>query len=409
MKLPLFIAFRYLISKKKHNIINIISSISIAGITFGTMALIIVLSVFNGFESLIVSMFNAVNPDLQITAVQGKTFTLDSIQSQQIKKIKGIVYYTEVIEENVLLKYNDKQHIAVIKGVSNDFFRASSLCDLTYNGSCTVKEGNVDFALISSGVAVTLEINLDNYINLLGIYVPRRGTTSVTDPAKAFSYKQIIPGGFFETKDAEYDSKYFITDIGFARSLLSYTNEVSALEIGIDRRYNVSDVKNEIIKLLGKDFNVKNRYEQQALMYKVMKSEKWAIFLILTFILIIAVFNVIGTLTMLVLEKKNDISVLWTLGAEQSLLKKIFFFEGLLINFTGAIIGIVAGGFICWLQQTYGLIALENAQSFVVESYPVKMKIFDFGLVFCTVMFIGALASYLPVRNLNIQKIERGK
>lgn len=409
MKLPLFIAFRYLISKKKHNIINIISSISIAGITFGTMALIIVLSVFNGFESLIVSMFNAINPDLQITAIQGKTFVPDSIQTAQIKKIKGVVYYSEVIEENVLLKYKDKQHIAVIKGVSKDFFKASSVCDFIYNGSCAVKEGNVDFALISSGVAYTLEVNIEDYLNLLNIYVPRRGTTSVTDPTKAFNNKQIIPGGLFETKDAEYDSKYFVTDIGFARALLSYTKEVSALEIGIDNRYSVSDVKNEIIKILGKNFSVKNRYEQQALMYKVMKSEKWAIFLILTFILIIAVFNVIGTLTMLVLEKKNDISVLWTLGADQALLKKIFFYEGLLINFTGAFTGILAGGVICWLQQTYGFIALENAQSFIVEAYPVKMKILDFGLVFFTVLCIGAIASFLPVRNLRIQKIDRGK
>lgn len=409
MKLPLLIAFRYLISKKKHNIINIISSISIAGITFGTMALIIVLSVFNGFESLIVSMFNAINPDLQVTAIQGKTFLPDSNQTAQIKKIKGVVFYTEVIEENVLLKYKDKQHIAVIKGVSKDFFKASSVCDFIYNGSCAVKEGNVDFALISSGVAYTLEVNIDDYLNLLNIYVPRRGTTSVTDPTKAFNNKQIIPGGLFETKDAEYDSKYFVTDIGFARALLSYTNEVSALEIGIDSRYSVSDVKNEIIKILGNNFSVKNRFEQQALMYKVMKSEKWAIFLILTFILIIAVFNVIGTLTMLVLEKKNDISVLWTLGADHALLKKIFFYEGLLINFTGAFIGILAGGIICWLQQTYGFIAIENAQSFIVEAYPVKMKILDFGIVFFTVMCIGSIASFLPVRNLKIQKIDRGK
>ncbi|MDD1759819.1 MAG: ABC transporter permease [Methanothrix sp.] len=282
MKLPLFIALRYLISKKKHNIIHVISAISIGGITFGTMALIIVLSVFNGFESLVISMFNAINPDLEITPKTGKTFTPDSLLATQIRNINGVVYYTEVVEENVLLKYKEKQHIAVIKGVSKDFFNASDICKLIYSGSCAVSEGNVDFALLGSGIAGILEIYTDDYMNLLSVYVPRRGTSSVTDPTKAFSNKQIIPGGLFAV-EYEYDSKYFITDINFARSLLLYTDEVSALEIGVDKKVDVSSVKNELVNLLGNSFNIKNRFEQQELMYKVMTSEKWAIFLILTF------------------------------------------------------------------------------------------------------------------------------
>ncbi len=408
MKLPLFIAFRYFISKKKHNIINVISGISVAGITFGTMALIIVLSVFNGFESLVVSMFNSINPDLHISAKMGKTFELDSLKRAELKKIEGVYYITEVIEENVLLKYKDKQHIAVIKGVSKDFFKMSHLCDLVYNGSCAVKEGDINYALVGNGVALVLDVNVNDFMNLLSVYVPRRGTRSVTDPTKAFNNKLIQPGGLFSV-EYEYDSKYFITDIDFTRELLSYEKEVTALELGLSKNTDVNKVKNDIHNLLGDNFYVKNRFEQQELLYKVMKSEKWAIFLILGFILIIAVFNIIGTLTMLVIEKKNDISILWTLGTTNKVLKRIFFFEGLILSFMGAFLGLFLGGLICWVQQTFGIIALEQAQAFIVDAYPVKMQLSDFVLVFVTVIIIGACAAYLPVRKINITQIEKGK
>jgi len=407
MKLPFFIAFRYLISKKKHNIINVISGISISGITFGTMALIIVLSVFNGFEALVIKMLNSINPDLQITVKEGKTFELDSIQKASIKKIKGVVYYTDVVEENVMLKYNNKQHIAVIKGVSNDFFKMSKICKLVFNGNCEVKQGAVNYALIGNGVANVLDINTDDYMNMLSVYVPRRGTRSVTDPTKAFNNKLIQPGGLFSV-EYEYDSKYIITDLVFARDLLSYNKEVTAVEIGIDAGSEVDKVKNEVKHILGNSYEVRNRFEQQELLYKVMKSEKWAVFLILTFILIIAIFNVIGTLTMLVLEKKNDISILWTLGANNKLLKKIFFIEGILISSFGALLGLILGGLICWIQQTWGIISMSSGRTFVVDAYPVSMHFSDFFLVFITVLLIGFLAAYLPIRNINTNSIEKG-
>jgi len=408
MKLPFFIALRYFISKKKHNIINIISGISVAGISFGTMALIIVLSVFNGFESLVVSMFNSINPDLQITASTGKTFQLDSAQRAELEKIEGVLYLTEVIEENVLLKYKDKQHIAVIKGVSSDFFKMSQLCELVYNGSCAVREGDVDYALVGSGVAAVLDVNPNDFINLISVYVPRRGTRSVTDPTKAFNNKLIQPGGLFSV-EYEYDSKYFITDIGFTRGLLSYNTELTSLEIGISKNADVNKIKFQIQKTLGNNYKVKNRFEQQELLYKVMKSEKWAIFLILGFILLIAVFNVIGTLTMLVIEKKNDISILWTLGACNNVLKRIFFIEGMLLSFIGALLGLLMGGMICFLQETFGIIGLEQGQAFIVDTYPVKMQLSDFILVFSTVLLIGVVAAYLPIRKIKVTHIEKGK
>ena len=407
MKLPFFIAFRYLISKKKHNIINVISAISISGITFGTMALIVVLSVFNGFEALVITMFNSINPDLQITVREGKTFELDSVQRTQIKNLKGVIYFTDVVEENVLLKYKDKQHIAIIKGVSEDFFKMSKICELVFNGNCAVKEGDVNYALIGNGVATVLDINTDDYINLLSVYVPRKGTHSLTDPTKAFNNRLLQPGGLFSV-EYEYDSKYIITDLNFARDLLSYNNEVTAVELGIDSRYEIEKIKNEVQKIVGNNFEIKNRFEQQELMYKVMKSEKWAVFLILTFILIIAVFNVIGTLTMLVIEKKRDISILWTLGATNKLFKQIFFIEGILISLFGSLLGLFLGGLICWIQQAFGVIALDSGQSFIVDAYPVKIEIVDFFMVFATVMVIGVIAAYIPIRKINITHIEKG-
>jgi len=404
MKLPLFIAFRYFVSKKKHNIINVISGISIGGITFGTMALIIVLSVFNGFEALIISVFNSINPDLHISAKTGKSFELDSITISQIKNTKGIIYFTEVVEENVLLKHKDKQHIAVIKGVSTDFFKMSKICNYIFNGECYLEKDNRNYTLMGNGVAYVLEAKPnDVFSEPIAVYTPRKDKSKLT-----IKNRYIYPGGIFET-EYEYDSKYIITSLEFAKELLSFKNEITAIEIGIDTTYNVEKIKKEVKNILGDNFEVKNRFEQQELLYKVMKSEKWAIYLILTFILIIAVFNVIGTLTMLVLEKKNDASILWTLGATNKLLKKIFFFEGLLISFTGAFSGLILGSIICWAQQTFGIIPLETTQSFIIEAYPVKMHLQDFLLVFATVVFIGIMAAYIPIRNLKIEKIEKGK
>jgi len=372
------------------------------------MALIIVLSVFNGFEALVITMFNSINPDIHISVNEGKTFKLDSVQKADIKGLKGVVYYTDVVEENVLLKYNNKQHIAIIKGVSNDFFKMSKICKLVFNGKCDVKEGDVNYALIGNGVATVLDVNPEDYLNLLSIYIPRRGTRSVTDPTKAFNNRLIQPGGLFSV-EYEYDSKYIITDIAFARDLLSYKNEVTAVEIGIESGVEVDKVKSEIQKIVGNGFKVRNRFEQQELLYKVMKSEKWAVFLILTFILLIAIFNVIGTLTMLVIEKKNDISILWTLGANNKLLKKIFFIEGIFISFFGAILGLLLGALICWIQKAYGIISMSSGRTFVVDAYPVKMQFSDFFLVLATVLIIGIFAAYIPIRSININNLEKGR
>jgi len=406
MKLPLLFALRYLFSKKKHNIINVISAISISGITVGTAALVIVLSVFNGFENLVVSMFNAINPDLHISSTVGKTFEPDSSTVARLKKTEGVVYYTEVVEENVLLKYREKQHIAVIKGVSDDFAQMTRINELVFNGRPHLKEGDVNYALVGSGIAYILGVNINDFLAPLTVYVPRRGMRTVTDPLQAFNTRYIQPGGIFNV-EIEFDEKYIITDIAFAKDLLGYKNELSAIEIGLRKGSDLAKVKQDIERVLGEDFTVKNRFEQQAFLYKVMKSEKWAIFLILSFILIIAVFNVIGTLTMLILEKRSDMSVLWTLGADNTFLRKIFFLEGLLIGFFGAVLGLFLGGLICWLQQTFSIITLHSSEAFVVEAYPVIMKYGDFVMVFFTVILIGVVAAYLPSRKIKVERLEK--
>lgn len=406
MRLSVLIALRYLFSKKKHNIINIISAISITGITVGTAALITVLSVFNGFENLVISMFNAINPDLHISVKEGKTFNPDTTAAHQISYVDGVVYITDVVEENVLLNYRERQHVAVIKGVSADFLKMTDIENLVYRGSPVLKEGDVFYALVGSGIAHLMAINPNDYLSPLSVYVPRRGLRTVTDPTQAFNTRYIHPGGLFSV-EVEYDEKYFITHIDFAKDLLDYKNELTALEIGIDPSYRVSDVKRDLEKIMGDEFYVKNRFEQQEFLYKIMQSEKWAIFLILTFILIIAVFNVIGTLTMLILEKRRDASVLWTLGATTTMLKRIFFIEGFLISFMGATIGLFLGGLICWLQQTFSLITLHTGDAFMTEAYPVLLQSRDFVLVFFTVITIGLIAAYIPIRKIKIERLEK--
>ncbi len=406
MKLPLRIALRYLFSKKKHNIINIISAISISGITISTAALIIVLSVFNGFENLVISMFNAINPDFHISLKQGKTFERDSTTIELIREIDGVTHLTEVIEENVLIRYREDQHVAVIKGVSQDFREMTQIDDLVNKGKPILKEGDIYFALIGRGITYKLGINVNDLLSPLAVYVPRRGVRTITDPLNAFNTRYIQPGGVFSV-DIEYDEKFFITDIQFAQKLLDYDNELTAIEIGVAEGFSEQSVRNELYEILDDRFEVKNRFQQQAFFYKVMQSEKWAIFLILSFILIIAIFNVIGTLTMLILEKKSDISVLWTLGASHVFLKKVFFLQGFLIGLLGALLGLLLGCAICWLQMKFSIVMMQSSDTFFSEAYPVILQFSDIVRVFFTVVVIALVASYIPSRRIKISRLEK--
>jgi len=396
-----YIAKRYLFARKSKNVINIISAISVVGVSIGTMALIVILSVFNGFDNLVQSLFNSFDPDIKITIKEGKTFSSGTERIQNLKKLKGVLYMSEIIEENALLKYDDRQYIVTVKGVSDEFIKMSGIDSMIIDGEFILKENKNNYAVIGQGVALSLAVGL-NFITPINIYVPKRTQKASLNPEEAFSRKYIFPSGIFAIQQ-DFDSRYIIVPIDFARDLLDYSNEVSAIELKLDPVFNKDKdkIQEEIKKHLGTGYEVKNRFEQQELLYKIMKSEKWAIFLILTFILIIASFNVIGSLTMLIIEKKKDIDTLRSLGTNLSVLRKIFLFEGWMISILGAILGLMTGTIICLIQQHFGLIKIQGSDSFVIDTYPVYMELPDFVYVFVTVLFIGYLAAWYPVRYIS--------
>ena len=396
MDFPFFVARRYLFAKKSQNTINLISAISVVGVAVGTMALIVVLSVFNGFDSLVQSLFNAFNPDLKITIKEGKRFSSDLPSVKRLKEIKGILYSTDVVEENALLRYDDKQYIATIKGVSSDFVKMSGIDSMIIDGAFVLNESNNEYAVVGQGIAIKLAIGL-NFINPIIVYVPRRLTTTTLSPDQAFNRRYIFPSGIFAIQQ-DFDSKYMIVPLEFARSLVDYTNEVSAIEIKVDPAFQVESIQQEARNIMGPDFDVKNRYEQEELLFKIMKTEKWAIFFILSFILIVASFNIIGSLTMLIIEKKKDISILQSMGTDLVRIRKIFLYEGWMITIIGAIAGLILGIIICWAQQAFEIIKLGGSGSFVIDAYPVQMVLTDFLLVFLTVLAIGYFAAWYPVR-----------
>jgi len=407
MNFPFYIARRYLVSKKSHNIINVISGISVVGVAIGAMALVIVLSVFNGFDKLVVSLFSSFNPNIQITASHGKTFNLNDLPLEQIQKIPGILHITEVIEEDALMKYKNNQSIVTIKGVSEAYKQMSGLDTMIVEGTFTLQDGDKDLTLLGYGIAATLGVNLQDYLNPISVFVPRRDASFSGGFENAFSSDVIFPSGFFQIQ-YEYDIKYAIMPLRFVKKILAYDKERTSVEISLTREANLNKIQEQIEKLAGKNFIVKNRYQQQEILYQIMVSEKNYIFMILTLILIIATFNVIGTLSMLILDKKKDIAVLQSLGAGQRLIRRIFLFEGLLISFIGALSGLSLGAIICWVQIRFGLVRLGTEDSsFIVNSYPVHMQLPDFILVFITVMAIGLMAAWYPV--YNIKKIHPGQ
>jgi lipoprotein-releasing system permease protein len=398
VKLSLYIAKRYLFAKKSRNAINIISSVSVAGVATGTMALIIILSVFNGLEKLVTTIFNTFDPDIRITAAEGKTFAADPAKLKLLSNINGVSCYSLTIEENALLKYEEKQFIATIKGVDENYARVSNIDSSMWEGKFMMKSDNGRaWAVPGIGIAQYLGIRI-SFVNPILIYVPRRTADTDTDPDKAFNRDFIFPSGIFQVEQS-YDSKYIYIPLDFARDLIEKPGMSSAIEIKLAGGVNADAVQKEIVKLYGSSFVVQNRFQQQELFYKVMQSERLAIFFILTLILIIASFNIIGSLTMLIIEKERDIEILKSLGADNNLIRKIFIIEGWMISIIGAAAGILLGFIVCWLQQRYGFIKL-NSDSLIMNSYPIVLKLKDFIIVPATVLLIGYWAAWYPVRYL---------
>ena len=410
MNLPFYIAKRYLLGKKSQNAINIISGISVLGITTGTMALVIVLSVFNGFDSLVKSLYNTFDPDIQISSVEEKTFTPDPATKQAVLSLPGVSALTEVLEDNVLLLYNDRQHIATIKGVDDAFVDVSGLDSMIFEGEMKLKDRNRPYVVVGHGVKYNLGINL-SFIEPLFIYtIDRTARINMSQPEESIRRDFIYPSGIFSIEQ-DYDSRYIICPIEFVRELLIYEDEVSQLEVKLDPSYPIDEVQQEIESLMGEAYHVKNREQQNEMFYRVMRSEKWAIFLILTFILIIASFNIIGSLSMLIIDKKKDILTLRNMGAGTRLIKRIFLVEGWLISVFGSITGLLLGTLISWIQQRFGIIELTQSGSFIIDAYPVQIEVFDIFLIWITVLFIGLLAARYPVQQISkkyLAGIEKG-
>jgi len=402
LNLPFFIARRYLISKKSHNIINLISGISMIGVAVGTAALIIVLSVFNGFESVVISLFSVFDPDIEITVAQGKTFHSNEINADKIRALPGVIKYTEVVEENALLYYKKQQILATIKGVDSLYQVNSPLNDsLLVTGDMVLQDDSLDFAIPGYGIAYFLNLDMNAPDNLISVYIPKRKGSITGLPQESFTSEFIRPTAIFSVQQ-DFDDKYMLVPLRFARRLLDYTDEVTGIEIRLDRNANSANIQEQIATLAGPGFRIQNRFQQQEVLYKIMKSEKWAVFLILTFILIVASFNVTGSLTMLILDKQKDIGILRSLGAKDATIKQIFFLEGLLISLSGAFSGLLLGLLVCFLQQKFGLVKLQGGGSFIISAYPVKMIATDFLYVFITIGIIGTAAAWLPVKRINI-------
>jgi len=400
VQLSYYIAKRYLISKKSHNLINVISLISVIGQAVGAAALIIVLSVFNGFEDVITSLYNTFDPDYVVTAMKGKTFHEQAFPEKKILTINGVKAIAGVVEEDALFKYADKQYIARIKGVSENYPRVSHLDSIIIDGTLTLQEGDANFAIVGAGVAWYLNININNIRDLLSVYVPKRGKASSFNFTNAFNQMGIHPAGVFSVQQ-EFDQKYVFVPLRFARQLLDYSDEVTSMEIFLKPGADPDVVQSEINKILGPQYEIRNRLQQNQALYKVLKSERLIIFLILVFILILASFNMVGSLSILIVEKLKDIAVLKSMGAGKNLVRKIFTIEGLLISLAGSIAGLLFGLILLLLQQHYGLVGLGGSEGdFIINAYPVKMVLSDFIYVFFTVLAIGLLATWYPVRYL---------
>lgn len=396
MKLAWTIAKRYLVAKKSHNMINLISGMSVIGVGIGTMGLIIVLSVFNGFGNLVLELYNSFDPDVRITLIEGKTFLPEEASVSLIRKVKGVEAITFSLEENALLRYNEHQYIATVKGVDESFMKTSKLDDKIVDGDYFLQKDSINFMILGGQIAYSLGLHINDPTHSISVFMPKKGldaSTAMLDPTSAFSQRNISASGIFSVQQ-DFDSKYVIVPIEFMRELTGIDQGITALEIKFAKDANEQLTMATINKIAGNKFDVKGRLQQHDFLYKILKSEKFAVYLILGFILLIAAFNLFGTLSILILDKRKDITILMNMGSSLKLVQTIFLLEGLLVSVGGALIGMLLGAIICFLQQTFGLLKLNNGGGFLIDAYPVAMEAQDFLIVFAIVFSIGFIASW---------------
>ena len=406
MNFPFFIARRYVFSKKSTNAINVISAISVVGVAVGTMALVIVLSVFNGFHDLVASFFTNFDPQIELVPTQGKTAPADDPLLDKIRKMPQVSVHTDVLEDQGLAVYGDRQQMVTVMGVDDNFTQLTNISDILYgDGEFTLQAANLFYAI--PGIRLAQDMGLgarfDGYLKL---YAPvRRGQiTDLEDPSDGFVVDSLIsPGVVFAVNQAKYDRDHIICSIGFARRLFDQDGMLSSLQIRLKPGSDLAAVKKQMREIVGSKYRVLDRFEQQSDTFNIMQIEKVLAYVFLTFILMVACFNIISSLSMLIIDKKADAATLRNLGATDRQIRSIFLFEGRIISAIGAVVGILLGLLLCWLQQEFGLVHMgDSAGSFVVNAYPVSVHYDDVAIVFVTVLLIGWGAAWIPTLKLKV-------
>ena len=401
MNLSFYIAKRYLFSKKSHNAINIISLTAVCGVAVATMATVCALSVFNGFQELAAGMFSAIDPEIKITPTKGKVFNPETDLFLKVRSLPEIDLISESLEDNALLGYQGREIPITLKGVGSKFADLTNFNSLLIDGSLELERGESNYSLLGLGLANKLSVN-PGFVYPMEVYMPKRkAAVNLVDPNKSVSKDYIYIGGVFQTKQPIYDNNYLIVPLRFARELLDYDKEVSAWEIKLKPVASVRSVQNQIQSILGKDFSVKDRYQQQEDSYKMVSIEKWVTFLMLCFILLLAIFNVTGSLSILIVEKQSDVVTLRNMGADNRLISRIFLFEGWMISIVGGFVGIVIGVLLCLCQQYFGWLKLGTGTNFAVDAYPVIVSFTDLLFVLFTILITGFLSVLYPVRYLS--------
>lgn len=406
MNFPFFIARRYVFSKKSTNAINVISAISVVGVAVGTMALVIVLSVFNGFHDLVASFFTNFDPQIELVPTQGKTAPADDPLLDKVRQLPQVSVHTDVLEDQGLAVYGDRQQMVTVMGVDDNFTQLTNISDILYgDGEFTLQAANLFYAI--PGIRLAQDMGLgarfDGYLKL---YAPvRRGQiTDLEDPSDGFVVDSLIsPGVVFAVNQAKYDRDHIICSIGFARRLFDQDGMLSSLQIRLKPGSDLAAVKKQMREIVGAKYRVLDRFEQQSDTFNIMQIEKVLAYVFLTFILMVACFNIISSLSMLIIDKKADAATLRNLGATDRQIRSIFLFEGRIISAIGAVVGILLGLLLCWLQQEFGLVHMgDSAGSFVVNAYPVSVHYDDVAIVFVTVLLIGWGAAWIPTRKLKV-------
>lgn len=406
MNFPFFIARRYVFSKKSTNAINVISAISVVGVAVGTMALVIVLSVFNGFHDLVASFFTNFDPQIELVPTQGKTAPADDPLLDQIRKMPEVGVHTDVLEDQGLAVYGDRQQMVTVMGVDDNFTQLTNIGDILYgDGEFSLQAANLFYAI--PGIRLAQDMGLGaRFEGYLKLYAPvRRGQiTELADPSEGFVVDSLIsPGVVFAVNQAKYDRDHIICSIGFARRLFDQDGMLSSLQIRLKPGSDLGAVKKQMREIVGSKYRVLDRFEQQSDTFNIMQIEKVLAYVFLTFILMVACFNIISSLSMLIIDKKADAATLRNLGATDKQIRSIFLFEGRIISAIGAVVGILLGLLLCWLQQEFGLVHMgDSAGSFVVNAYPVSVHYDDVAIVFVTVLLIGWAAAWIPTRKLKV-------